>query len=94
LLLSAVLFVGLERRRMRSLFENLSASEATAEEIQEAGEDFATNTCRGGHGALLEIAWETEQKLKEFSEESAAVAEKWRLRAEAKRAAAAKEPVG
>ncbi len=39
---------------------------------------------------ILELARLTEEKLKEFSEESKRIAQKWQLRAEAKRAAAHK----
>ncbi len=47
---SAMLFVETQRRRIRSILENLSATETnTDEEIQEAGEDLA-----GELGRVLE----------------------------------------
>ncbi|WP_017717802.1 hypothetical protein [Kamptonema formosum] len=43
---------------------------------------------------ILELAKEAEQKTREMCQGIVDLSENWRLRAEAKRAAAAKEPVG
>jgi len=116
---SAMLFVETQRRRIRSIVENLSATQTnTDEEIQEAGEDLASELGRvletkmlvsnlknrrrefamtkpslnqqqlAELDEIINFAKEVEQKIKEFSEKSEKIAQKWQRRAEEKRAAA------